>query len=80
MNSVMNKTQLAEKRYRYKIEKDKRRKLIRKQTEGNKEIKQNGRKQIRENMVGDIDLGRFFELATTNKNVNGLNLHEIENY
>ena len=28
----------------------------------------------------DIDLGRFFELATANrKYVNGLNLHEIKN-
>ena len=34
----------------------------------------------RENLVEeDIDLGRFFELATTNKlYVNGLNLHEIK--
>ena len=31
-------------------------------------------------MVVDIDLGRFFELATTSrKYVNGLNLHEIKN-
>ena len=31
-------------------------------------------------LEGDIDLGRFFQLATTNrKNVNGLNLHESEN-
>ena len=31
-------------------------------------------------MVEDIDIGRFFEIATTNKRyVNGLNLHEIEN-
>ena len=35
----------------------------------------------RENLVEkDIDLGRFFELATSNKiYVNGLNLHEIKN-
>ena len=33
----------------------------------------------KENMVEDIDIGRFFELATTNKRyVNGLNLHEIK--
>ena len=31
-------------------------------------------------MVEDIDLGRFFELATSNKiNVNKLNLHENKN-
>ena len=31
-------------------------------------------------MVDDIDLGRFFELATSNKiYVNNLNLHEIKN-
>ena len=31
-------------------------------------------------MVEDIDLGRFFELATSNKiYVNSLNLHEIKN-
>ena len=31
-------------------------------------------------MVEDIDIGRFFELATTDrKYVNGLNLHEIKN-
>ena len=42
--------------------------------------KQNERRQKRENMVDDIDLGRFFELATSNKiYVNNLNLHEIKN-
>ena len=31
-------------------------------------------------MIEDIDLGRYFELATSNrKYVNGLNLHEIKN-
>ena len=31
-------------------------------------------------MIEDIDIGRFLELATTNKRyVNGLNLHEIKN-
>ena len=57
---------------------NKRRILIREQNESNKEIKQNERKQKRENVLEeDIDLGRFFELATTNrKYVNGLNLHE----
>ena len=34
----------------------------------------------RKNIDEDIDLGRFFEIATTNRNnVNGLNLHEIRN-
>ena len=42
--------------------------------------KQNERRQKRENMVDDIDLGRFFELATSNNiYVNNLNLHEIKN-
>ena len=54
--------------------------MIRKQNESNKEIKQNEREQKREKMLADIDLGRFFELATTNKrNVDGFNLHEIKN-
>ena len=42
--------------------------------------KQNERRQKRENIVEDVDLGRFFELATSNKiYVNNLNLHEIKN-
>ena len=55
--------------------------MIRKQNESNREIKRNERRQKRENIAGEIDLGRFFELATTNrKYVNGfLNLHEIKN-
>ena len=58
---------------------NKKRKLIRRQTESNEEIKQNERIQKRENIVGDIDIGRFFEIASTNrKYVNGLNLHEIQ--
>ena len=53
--------------------------MIRKQTESNREIKQREREQKRENIVEDIDIGRFFELATTSrKYVNGLNLHEIK--
>ena len=41
---------------------------------------QNERRQKRENMVEDIDTGRFFELATTDRQyVNALNLHEIKN-
>ena len=46
----------------------------------NREIKRNERRQRRENMVEDIDIGRFCELATTDKiYVNSLNLHEIQN-
>ena len=54
--------------------------LIRRQKESNREKKQNERRQKRENLAGeDIDLGRFFELATSNKiYINNLNLHEIK--
>ena len=130
MDSVTNKTRLAEKRYRNKLRKDKkeiglknekhkkqneknrktkencnnynhqlrktknttklqkkkqyesnrRRVLIRKQNESNIETKKlNERRQKRENIVEVTDLGRFFELATTNKRyVIGLNLQEIK--
>ena len=62
MNSVTNKTRLAEKK------------------KTNREIERNERRQKRENMVDVIDLGRFFELATSDKiYVNNLNLHEIKN-
>ena len=76
MNSVTNKTRLAEKK-KTKLEK---RKLIRKQNESNKERKRNERRQKRKNIAEeDIDVGRFFELATSNKiYVNNLNLHEIK--
>ena len=58
---------------------NKRRKLIRIQNESNRERKQNERRQKRENMVEDINIGRFFELATTDRQyVNALNLHEIK--
>ena len=41
--------------------------------------KQNERRQKRENMIEDINIGRFFELATTDREyVNALNLHEIK--
>ena len=89
MNSVTNRTRLAEKQKTKKPtnlqkkqqnELNKRRTLIRKQNESSKETKQNERRQKRENMVEDIDLGSFFELATSNKiYVNILNLHENEN-
>ena len=77
MNSVTNKTRLAETQYELK----KRRILIRKQKESNREMKQNERRQKRQNLINeDIDSGRFFELATSNKMyVNSLNLHEIKN-
>ena len=55
--------------------------LTEKQNESNREKKQNERRQKRENLEKeeDIDLGRFFELATSNKiYVNNLNLHEIK--
>ena len=117
MKSVMNKTRLAEKRFREKTKEDekklgyflkniknktkklekvtkivkstiinykkqkrlqnyetksnmnfkKRRTLIKKQNESNEEIKQNERKQKRERIVDDNELGRFFELPTSNK-------------
>ena len=88
MNCVTNRTRLAEKQKTKKTRKlqkkqyelNKRRTLIRKQNEPNKETKQNEGRQKRENMVEDIDLGRFFELATSNKiYVNNSNLHEIKN-
>ena len=54
--------------------------MIRKQNESNVEIKQIERKQKGENTEGDFDLGRFFELATSNKiYVDSVNLHEIKN-
>ena len=67
----MNKTQL---------QKIKKKKLTREQNESNREIKRNERRQKRENIIEDIDVGRFLELATSNrKYVNGLILHEIKN-
>ena len=76
MNSVTNKTRLTEK----KKTKLQNKKLIRIQNERNKERKRKERRQKRDNVVEeDIDLGRFFELATSNKiYVNNLNLHEIK--
>ena len=42
--------------------------------------KQNKMKDDKKNLVEDIDLARFFELATSNKTyVNNSNLHEIKN-
>ena len=59
----MDKTRLAQNQY----EINKKRTLIREQTKSNKEMKQNERKQKRENIAEDIDLGRFFEIATSDK-------------
>ena len=68
MNSVMNETRLAEKqktKKKTKLQKKKqyelnrRRVLIRKQNESNREIKRNERREKRENIVEDIDIGRF---------------------
>ena len=54
--------------------------MIGKQKESNKETKRNERRQRRENMVEDINIGRFFDLATSdNIYVDNLNLHEIKN-
>ena len=53
--------------------------MIRIQNDSNKETKQNERRQRRENVVGDIDTGGFFELATSDSiYVHNLNLHEIK--
>ena len=83
MNSVMYKTRLAEKRLQKKkqYEINKRRALIREQNKRNKKIKQNERKQKRENIINeDFDLDKFFELASTNKIYEtGLKLHETKN-
>ena len=90
MNSVTNKTRLAEKqktKKETKLQKKKqyelnnRRVLIRKQNESSREIKQSEKRQKKENLVEeDIDLGRFFDLATSNKiYVNNLSLHENKN-
>ena len=55
--------------------------IVRKRKEEKRELKQFERIQNRENLVEeDINLGRLFEFATTNKKyVNSLVLHEIEN-
>ena len=72
------KTTRLQKKKQYELNKI--RKLIKKQNESNKETKRNERRQRRENMVEDIDIGRFFELATSdNICVDNLNLHEIKN-
>ena len=53
--------------------------MIRIQNESNKETKQNERRQKRENIVEDINTGRFLELATSDsKYVDNLNLYEVK--
>ena len=80
-NQRLQKTKETNKLQKKKQHELNRRKtLIRKQTESNKETKRNERRQKIENMVEDIDLGRFFEVATSYKiYVNNINLHEIKN-
>ena len=72
------KDKKLQKEKQYEI--NKRRVLIRKQNESNRKIKQNERKQKRENIIDeDIDIGKLFELATSDKiYVNRLSLHQIE--
>ena len=55
--------------------------MIRRQTETNKNIKQNERKQKKQYIIDeDIDLVRFFEFASSDKKyVNDLNLHANKN-
>ena len=82
-STIVNyRKQKRQQNYKRKNNMSKRRStLIREQNESNREIKQKERRRKRENLEEEyIDLGRFFELATTNKiYVNGLNLHEIRN-
>ena len=79
-NRQLQKTKKPTKLQKKKeYELNKTRKLITIQNESNKETKQNERRQKRENIVEDIDIGRFFELATIDRKYNnGLNLHEIK--
>ena len=72
------KTTKLQKKNQFEL--NKRKTLIRKQTESNKELKEKERRQKRENMVEDVEIGKFFELATSNKIlVNNLNWHENKN-
>ena len=74
------KKKLGQKIETKQYEVHKRRALIRKENEENRELKQKERIQKRENVAEDIDLGRFFELTTSNKiYVNRLFLHENKN-
>ena len=60
------KTTKLQKKKQYEL--NKRRKLITRQIESNKEFKQNEGKQKRQNLIYEVvDLGRFFEVATSNK-------------
>ena len=76
------KKQRRQQNYKKKqYELNKRRTLISKQNKSIKEIKQNEREQKKENLIDeDIDLGRYFELASSSKKyVNSLKLHELKN-
>ena len=79
-NHQLQKTKKPTKLQKKKeYELNKRRKLIRIQNESNKETKQKERRQRRQNMVEDIDTGRFFESATSDSiYVDNLKLHEIK--
>ena len=72
----MDKTRLAEKRYELNIK----RALFREQIEIDKEIQTKLLKTKGESIIDkDIDLGRFFELASSDKiYVTGLNLYEFQ--
>ena len=80
-NRQLQKTKKPTKLQKKKeYELNKRRKMIRRQNESNREKNKMKEDKKRENMVEDINIGRFFELATTDREyVNGLNLHEIKN-
>ena len=67
-NHQLQKTKKTKLQKKKQYELNKRRALIREQNESNKEIKQNERRQKRENTIdGDIDLGKFSELASSEK-------------
>ena len=78
-NYTKQKTTNLQKKKQYEL--NKQRALIRQQNESNNEIRQYEKKQKRENIIeGDIDLDKFFELASSDKiYVTGLNLHESKN-
>ena len=79
-NQQLQKTKRTTKLQKKQLyEVNKKKTLIRKQNESNREIKQIEREEKREKIVKWIDIGRFYELALTNKRyVNGCNLHEIK--
>ena len=72
-------TTKIQKKKQYELKNRKR--LFRKQTQLNREIKQNERKQKGQNLKDeDFDVGRFFESASSDKiYVNRLGFQEIKN-